>query len=227
MEANPDGSVQEQLAAVRAALRVTKLQLKAERQRVKDQRKKDAKMWLLTGWVAHVVLIVFMLSGQQVDPAVRFLGEIGRRRNWRQKEDEELRTMVEDLFLAVDLGVLSGLCDLANPTDPEAAKAAVRISEEWRLMQWVKRLNEEQGVAPSTGMLLDRLEARRGDLPEAVRPPWRGNAGEAWARAFAFRLRRRWGARYGKLRARPDMSLEEMRSKAHWGNFKGSMGGVL
>ena len=219
MDADADGSVRGQLAAVHTALQATKRQLKRERQRVKDQRKKDAKKWRLTGRLARVVLIVFMLAGQQVDPAVHFLAGIGRQRKWPPKEDEELKTMVEDLFLAVDVDVLAGLCDLANPADPAAAKAAVRISEEWRLMQWVKRLNEEQGVAPSTGMLLDRLEARRWDLPEAVRPPWRGDAGEAWARVSACRLRRRWGARHGKLRARPDMSLDEMRAKAAMGCF--------
>ena len=127
--------------------------------------------------------------------------------------------MVEDLFLAVDLDVLTGLCDLHNPTDPAAAKQAVRISEEWRLAQWVKRLNIEKGVAPSTDMVLARLEGRRAELPEAMRPPWRGAAAEAWARAWAYRWRRRWGARHGKLPARPVMAPEEMWAKARQGGI--------
>ena len=213
MPAHANGSVQERLAAVQAALQSTKQQLKAERQKAKDERKRQAKTWLLAGWVAHVALIVFMLSGQHVDPAVKFLGDYGRRRQWPSKEDQELKAMVEDLFLAVDLDVLTGLCDLANPTDPAAAKEAVRISEEWRLAQWVERLNVQKGVAPSTDMVLAQLDAHRAELPEAVRPPWRGAAAEGWARAWAYRWRRRWGARHGKLRAREDMSQEEMRAK--------------
>ena len=220
MDAHANGSVAEQLAAVRAALRTTTQQLKQERQRDKAERKKRAKMWLLTGWVAHVVLIVFMLSGQHVDPAVKFLVDFGRRRKWEPKEDDELKTMVEDLFLAVDLDVLTELCDLANPSDPAAAKEAVRISEEWRLAQWVKRLNEQQGVAPSTDMVLGNLEAHRAELPEAIRPPWRGVAAEARARAWAYRWRRRWGARHGKLPVRPVMAPEEMWAKARQGEIK-------
>ena len=86
MDADADGSVQEQLAAVHAALQATKRQLKIERQRVKDQRKKDAKKWLLTGWLAHVVLITYMLVGQKVDPAVHFLAGIGRKRRWPHRK---------------------------------------------------------------------------------------------------------------------------------------------
>ena len=134
--------------------------------------------------------------------------------------------MVEDLFLAVDLDVLTGLCDLGNPSDPAAAKEAVRISEEWRLAQWVKQLNAQKGVAPSTDMVLAQLEAHRAELPEAMRPPWRGVAAEAWARAWAYRWRRRWGAFHGKLRARADLPAEEMRAKARWGGLGKTMFGL-
>ena len=45
MPAHANGSVQERLAAVHAALQSTKQQLKAERQKAKDERKKQAKTY--------------------------------------------------------------------------------------------------------------------------------------------------------------------------------------
>ena len=122
--------------------------------------------------------------------------------------------MVEDLFLGVDLAVLTDLCDLAQPSDPSAAEVAVRISEEWRLVQWVERLNEQKGVAPTTEMVLARLEERRSQMPEASRPSHRGTSADGHARVWARRWRRRWGARYGKVRSREDIPLEEMQAKA-------------
>ena len=166
------------------------------------------------GALTAVVLIVFALSGHQPVPAVNFLSETGRKRRWPPREDEDLRVLVEDLFLGVDVAVLTDLCDLAQPSDPSAAAVAVRISEEWRLAQWVQQLNEQKGVAPTTEMMLARLEERRLQLPEASRPGHRGTSADGHARAWAWRLRRRWGARYGKVRSREDMPLEEMQAKA-------------
>ena len=181
---------------------------------LEDARKREAKWWRLTEWIRHVALIVFMLSGQQTEPAVQFLADTARKHRWPAKDDEELKAMVEDLFLGVDLDVLTGLCDLGAPSDPAAAAVAVRIAEEWRLIQWVQRLNQENGVAPTTNMVLARLEERRLQLPEAIRPAHRGTAADGHARAWARRWRLQWGARHGKVRAREDLPLEEMQAKA-------------
>ena len=106
------------------------------------------------------------------------------------------------------------MCDLAQPLDPSAAEVAVRISEEWRLVEWVQRLSEQKGVAPTTEMVLARLEERRSQVPEASRPSHRGTSADGHARAWARRWRKRWGARYGKVRSREDIPLEEMQAKA-------------
>ena len=214
MEPNTSASVAEQLARVEAALGAVKQQINAERQKAKDERKRKAKAWRLTDWLTHVVLIVYMLSGREPEPAVQFLAEIGRKRRWPQKEDEELKVMVEDLFLGVDLVVLTDLCNLAQPSDPSAAEVAVRVTEEWRLVQWVQRLNDHKGVAPTTEMVLARLEEHRLQVPEASRPGHRGTSADGHARAWARRWRMRWGARYGKIRSREEMPLHEMQAKA-------------
>ena len=74
------------------------------------------------------------------------------------------------LFLAAPTAEINALCDLQRPFDLVAAKEAVRWAEEWRMMQWVQRLNEEKGVAPSRAYLLDHWEQSSAPLPANLRP---------------------------------------------------------
>ena len=80
-------------------------------------------------------------------------------------------------------------------------------------MSWARGLNTDKGVAPNTDAVLRRLETRRMALPETGRAPDRGTIAEARARMWASRWRRRWGGRHGRIRARDDVPLREMRSK--------------
>ena len=123
---------------------------------------------------------------------------------------------MEDAFLGIGfegLDEFTRLTSLASPTNEEAMKVAVRVVEEWRLAQWVARLNEEQGVAPPTSLVLERSEQARSRLPEALRPPRVGVAAEAKARMWALRWRQRHGGRHGRVRVREDVPLEEQRAK--------------
>ena len=217
MEADRVATKREHLARLDSALALAKQRIQAERQREKDRRKaekkKAAKAWALAGGLAHIVLIIYVLCGYRAEAAVHYLADLGRKRRWPAKEDEELEVMVENVFLAVNVDDLVALCDLRDPKDLGAAKVAVRVSEEWRLVQWVERLNFERGVAPSTEMVLARWAERREELPLMCRPPDLGVAAEARSRAWAMRWRRRWGGRHGRIRVREDLSIEEMRAK--------------
>ena len=138
----------------------------------------------------------------------------GKRRRWPSKREEDLEREVEDMFLECDLEELLAWCNISAPPDPKAMEVAMRVAEEWRLAEWVRLLNEQRGVAPSTAMVLERFEQRRSQLPEGVRPGPRGVAVEDKVRAWALRWRRRWGGRHGSIQAREDIPLEEMRAKA-------------
>ena len=50
-------------------------------------------------------------------------------------------------------------------------------------------------------------------VQEAVRPAGKGDVAMAKARAWALKWRRRWGFRYGAIRAREDIPAGEMREK--------------
>ena len=201
-------------AAAQEALAAARAGVKAARQKIKDRAKKEKKVWVLTEGVRRVALIAFAMAGYVVDPATKFLAEEAAKRKWPAKKAVELKTMVEDLFLAVDLQELGELCDFGAPKDIVAIKAAVRLVEEWRLYQWTKGLNYGRGVAPSTETILQRLEEQRLQLPEAVRPTYRGTAAIASARVWAARWRRSFAGKHGGIRCKSDVKTPEIRDKA-------------
>ena len=206
--------LQAQQAALREQVAGARQRVKAAKQKTKDDAKKSKKVWVLTESLRRVALIAFCLSNYATAPAVEFLAGAAAKRKWPVKTEEELAAMVEEIFLKADLQEVEELCDLRNPKDLAAAREGVRFSEQWRLADWVQRLNFGSGVAPSTETVLQRLEAERLRLPELVRPASRGSAAEPWARMWALRWRRRWGAKHGKVRLKSDVGVEECREKA-------------
>ena len=191
-------------------LAATQRELRLERQRQKDQRRRT---WALTGYLKDAVVILYDLAGGTVAPAQLFLAKAARERQWPAKSDVDLAALIEDAYLAMDVDRLAGLVDLEGPTSPSVLKTCVRFYEEWRLAAWVRQLNQVQGVAPSTGLVLQRYEGTRAGWPEAVRPGSVGQASSVNARVWALRWRRRFGARHGRVRAREHVPVEEMRAK--------------
>ena len=139
---------------------------------------------------------------------------VGRRRKWPQRPVESLQEWTENLFLATDPRRLAELSDLDTPAVPAAMKLATLFWVEWGIAGWVGDANRRKGVAPSTEALLQELERRRLQLPEAARFPSRGGSSENKARVWAFQWRRRWGARHCRVRVREDISVAKMRAKA-------------
>ena len=209
-----DVSAVQALAARKAQLdhelAASRREVRLEQQRRKDHRRRT---WALTGYLKDAVAILYDLAGGTAAPAQLFLSAAARQRQWPVKSDEDLKTLVEDVYLAVDMDRLVGLVDLEAPTNPSALRACVRFYEEWRLAEWVRQLKVVQGVAPSTGSVLERYEESRGRWPGTVRPRSVGLASSVKARVWALRWRRRSGARHGRVRAREHIPLDEMRDK--------------
>ena len=197
----------------------TKKAIKVLRQQDRDEKKKKTKLWQLGAWLTHVVIIlVFRASLRHVvitDPAVKLLCVTAKKRRWPAKPEEEIALMVHNLFIyGVGEEEMFALCDDHHPSDPSAFKAAVRWSLEWELFLWANKLNDEKGLAPSTGQVLLRAELLRRQLPELHRPAAKGVAAQSSARMWAFRWRKRWGGRHANIRFRDDIPVEEMRAKA-------------
>ena len=127
--------------------------------------------------------------------------------------EEDARKMVEDLFLEAGVDELAGLSAPLCPTDSSAMRAAAKLSEEWKLVDWARRQNADKGVAPCTDHVLQRLADNRLAAGHAF-PQERGTVADGAARMWATRFRRRWGGRFGSIAAKEDVSVDEMMSKA-------------
>ena len=204
----------QQRADVKAALAENRRQLRKEaaKKRAADQR--EARAWNFTGWLGHVVVILYFLANRQAEPVLMFLRSESRKRHWPTRSDEDIMEQVSDAFLAISLEELLALTDMEEPRDPPALREASRRYEEWRLAMWVERLNTSQGVAPPTSLVLERHARNCAALPDAAKPRARGVVAQGFARRWALGWRRRHGARHGLIPAREDIPLEEMRAKA-------------
>lgn len=203
--------LKQQRREVNAALAETKRLLRDAKRQQKSRQQSEARAWNLAPLLAQTLLIIYSLADSAT--AVLYLENFGRKRHWSGKSEEDMKLTVEDLFLAVDVDHLASLTDLDNPGDADAMKAALPYVEQWRVVAWAKGLNERQGLTPSAGSVLQRLEANRAQIPEDLRPPFVGTAADDRGRQWARRWRRRWGGRHGKMRVRDLVPLAELRSK--------------
>ena len=196
-----------------AELAVTQKELRKQKQVAKDKARSLAGKWRVTGHLMKVALIVYTLAGYHAAPAVRFLHTSARKRRWPGKSDEELERLVEDLFLSANMAEVLELCDTDRPSDPAAMQEAVRLVVEWRAVEYIEDANNRLGLAPSTALVLQKMEQNRLQVAEPVRPCGKGSAAEAKARMWAWRWRGRWGARHGRLRITEPVPLADRRSK--------------
>ena len=200
----------ESKAALDGALAAVNKQVKAAQKRLRNQ-------WRFSKHVQRVALILYDKGQHDPAAAAAFLAREALKKQWPAKPEAEVRRIPQDLFLEADIDEFNDLCDAANPKDPGAMRIAMKFWQQWSLAAWVEDANFSKGVAPSTGVALDRHEQLRHDAPEAVRPAARGVVAQGKARAWALRFRRRWGLRHGAIPTRDDLPVQELNQKARLG----------
>ena len=206
------GDPRERQEALNAELAASRRALQNARQKAKRAAKAQSALWCLAPELKRVASIAYDLAECVAEPSVRFLNDAAGKREWPEKGQQEVQAVVEALFLAADAAEVASLTDPSEPADQHAFREAAKHMQEWRVVAWARSCNAQQGVAPSTEALLQRVEEERRRLPEAARPPPRGSGAEAKGRMWASRLRvrgggtdrfgsemtslcRRWGAR--------------------------------
>ena len=200
--------------AVQLRLAETRAALKRERERVRRQEHKARAAWQLSRFVANVALILFALSQCSCDCPVAFLAQHGAKQGWPVKSDEDLASLVHDLFLAMEVSAYIELTDASNSSEPSAMKVAVRFRACYAAYAWVKGLNKGKGVAPPSSLVGAKIEEMQSMYPSPfayanLTLPWRSNY-----RVVVHRWRRSFNSRYGSIRRRDVLSEEEMQTKA-------------
>ena len=214
MEVDFVADLQRQKRAIDAALAVNRQELKRARWRQKDARRAKASVWRLTALFSDIVLIIYVLTGYFLEPAIRFLRSVGLKHRWPQKSEDELGLIVEQMFAAAEPDDIAALTDTTAPSKPAALRAATKRAQEWGLVAWARRLNEDKGVAPSTQAVLEKAEEMRVGFPEEVRPAAQGTSVDAKSRMWLRRWRLRWGGRLARIRLREELSQQYMVEKA-------------
>ena len=175
--------------------------------------KKSRTVWTLPRKVVDVALLVYVLSGYCLSASVQFLRAYGLRRKWPERSTTDLGAFVEAQFLGADLATLASLSDIEGPTDISALNRALAYIRELDLLDWVKSLNMEKGVAPSSAMLVDRAVQKGLRPPSTNAIPRAGMRLSMWGKKWARRWRQKWKARIGSLKAREWISAEEAQNK--------------
>ena len=101
-----------------AALSETNRLLRDTKRQQKRQRQSEARAWNLVPLLVRTLLIIYSLADRAT--AVKYLVKFGRKRHWPEKPEEEIQHTVENLFLEVDLELLTSLTDIDNPGDAES-----------------------------------------------------------------------------------------------------------
>ena len=164
----------------------------------------------------RISLAVYVLADFAAEPVVVQLRRIAARRRWPDRTDDELIDVITDAFEAEPIDNLVALCDDDMTPDAVALATAVGVVRQWRVAAWTAEQNRK-GITPSTGAVLDKFEASRGELGAASRPKAWGDSASGSARMRASRWRRRWGGRVGKFHVLEEVPIAVMVEKARWG----------
>ena len=122
--------------------------------------------------------------------------------------------LVHGMVLVTNDDDIAGLALLNGLLDVRAFAPAVSYAREWRTVVYTRRLNEQSGLAASTAQLLTHTETCGSDFNDVARPRALGSVSAARARAWTYRLQRRWGGRLGRPRVKEAVSTDEKRDKA-------------
>ena len=91
------GGLQQQRAELDAALAEVRREMKSARQKKKDMAKAEAKVCKLSKFLMDASLIIYTLTGYELEPVITFLAANGRKRQWTEKTDEEMEILAEDI----------------------------------------------------------------------------------------------------------------------------------
>ena len=173
------------------------------------------KRMTLCGKARATALSIYMIANQELEPVIVYLRGIGRQRHWDEIAcgDDVLTCCITDLFMQAADEELVSLLDPTLTPFPQALKKAHSVVHAWRATEWTAMQNA-RGHQPSSVVVHIHAERQRLLVPEELRPRRWGDAGTDRSRQMLRRLRIKYGGRFGQLPAAPDISREDMRSKA-------------
>jgi len=181
---------------------------------IRQSRYKSSSVWKIPDDVFSTAFVIFEKCGWSLEPSVAFLQAFAKRKRWPYVDNGDIETLLEKTFLARDPNELLSLAEAhdANAHDALVCNANQYIRE-WQIVSWGRELNVSYGVAPTTAELLRKaIEVDpMCSLAAFCRTPTGRPSGQA--RAWASKFRKKWSARFARIRLECGMSASEKRAK--------------
>lgn len=131
----------------------------------------------------------------------------------RRRSAEDLKSKIKDTFLAASAEEAGASACEGGPLDAHAPRTATEHVHEWRVAEWIRRVNVITGVALRTQSILEKAGALHLAIPDSCRPPSAGTSAESRWCEWARRLRMRYGDRMGATPVGERLPPDELRAK--------------
>lgn len=149
---------------------------------------------------------VYLLSNCNLKPAARYVELYGDPDVCNSLAEREV--WVESFISKASADLLNRVLEPVESEDLRVHCAAVSFLSEYHSSNWVALANFSVGVAPSSSALGD-VSFNVGHALDPDSAVLRNSM-----RVWAYRFRKKWEIRFGKLRTRSPMPEEELREKA-------------
>jgi hypothetical protein len=166
------------------------------------------------------VLLLFVLANHQAACPIAYIRGLGRTRvttAHASTEDDELRAIIENLYIESEVHVLACWFETNVRKDNRRVYNAAKYVLEWNMFRWIINANTQKGVAPTIALLEEHFQQLLpASCPANVRDRFLDlmhGAGPHRRRTWLKRFRRRWQIGNGKLKLQQVLTKEEARRK--------------
>ena len=104
---------------------------------------------------------MYAQAGYEPGLAADYVEPLACRTKWTTRARDDIEKFIEDELLRATDDEIAGVVMPEGTAYVSAAVRAQKILLEQRLVHWVHRTNRQQGVAPTTSMVLDVAEEHR------------------------------------------------------------------
>ena len=205
-----DNSLMERQVELDGAVKDVSVRIRNQKRRA---RRTAMRAQTISARLARIIWIMFGLATDPRGAVLHVMRHSKERRRFVGVTDRALLEIAERSFLDADINEIASLMAGERSERSNTLRTAERYLAEWELFAWCTNLNEASGIAPSTHAFLRRARMYADALPAVVFQVTSSGRPALPARKWAERWRKRWCARLGRLQARENYSVSELRQK--------------
>ena len=171
----------------------------------------------MSSFLRTVLVLLYVFGGYRVELAQSYWSHQRRRKKLAPLQANDSKRRIENEFLEIADDDLESLLTPAIIQKKTFWRRAGYWQNKMKLATWVRRCNVEQGLAPSTRMLVNEYNRLKMSTPFLIKIDGHLDPGQqSSTRVMVHRWRRAVNGKWRSIRVLEYVSLEEKRSKANW-----------